>query len=204
MRLVVSLKNTKIGPVPNLSLTPGESCVPDVPCFTDGCYALNSYNRFPNVKTAWDSNLLFYKQYPDKFFLELDEWLKKWKPPRFRVFVGGDFPDQDFYIWLNRIIAIHPDTKFLAFTKRYDYPFNMGHRAVNFNIILSVWPKFDLPVNRSLPWAWLEEDPRKPEEYFRCGGGCENCGYTCWDTTGPIVFPKHGPGRGKKLGFKKA
>jgi hypothetical protein len=193
MHLKISPGNTKIGSVPNLSLTPGESCVKGVPCLGEGCYALSSYKRFKHVKAAWDGNLEFYKEDPDKFFFELDLYLKKKRPERFRLFVGGDFPDESFYLRFLQVAEKNSATTFLCFTKRYEY--NYKTKPDNLQIILSVWPGFDLPGNGLLPWAWLDEDTRRPDNtHLRCCGNCTDCDHKCWDFVSievPVVFPKH-------------
>jgi len=196
MLLKISPRNSKIGDTPNFSLPPGVSCVPDVPCFTEGCYALNCYRRFKNTRKAWDSNLDLYKSNPDTFFKDLHEWLCLHRPVRFRVFVGGDFPDESFWYRFCRVAIGHYDVKFLIFTKRYDY--NYTFKPHNVQIILSVWPGLELPTNTDLPWAWLAEDPRRPQErpYIMCPGGCgkDQCGHKCWGLVSPevpVVFEKH-------------
>lgn len=193
MQLRISEKNSKIGKIPNLSLTPGKSCVPGIPCFTEGCYAQSSYKRYPNVRTAWDGNFNMYNKNPDKFWNEFDAYLLKKKPQRFRLFVGGDFPDEIFYIGISKVIRRHPSTNFLVFTKRYEYDFT--GKPDNLRVVLSTWPGVELPTNTDLPWSWLMEDERRPEsDYFVCPGGCDDCGHTCWglvEGSIPIVFKKH-------------
>lgn len=192
MELKVSERNGKIGEVPNLSLSPGESCVPDIPCYTDGCYAEAAYKRWPNVKNAWDSNLELYNRDPDLFFEEFKTWLQGDRPKRFRMFVGGDFPDLEYFTRFNIIARWFMGIKFLTFTKRYDY--NFVYAPTNSKIILSTWPGYPLPKDTNMAWSWLEEDDRKPENYIRCVGNCDTCGHLCWDAVNPdlhVVFPKH-------------
>ncbi len=189
MRLKVSLRNSKLGEIPNLSLTPGRSCVKNIPCFTDGCYANNAYKRYPNVKNAWDSNFEFYSENPLKFFWEFREWFEGNNPERFRLFVGGDFPDGLFYLLFEHFARDHSSTDFLVFTKRYEYDFS--YKPKNLQVILSTWPGHPLPLNTGLPWSWIEGDDRIPETYFRCPGNCFDCDHVCWGTEVDVVFPKH-------------
>ncbi len=194
MELKISKGNKKIGGVPNFSLTPGVSCVPNIPCFTEGCYAKKAL-MYPATRRAWASNLDLYLQYPFKFFRDLHEWLAINKPERFRAFVGGDFPNEDFWIKFAEVVNRHPETSFLAFTKRYDYDYSI--KPDNCQIILSTWPGVPLPENEDLPWAWLEEDIRFPlgSMYLKCQGNCSgSCNYKCWsliDKDIPVIFPKH-------------
>ena len=194
MQLKISLNNSKIGKIPNLSLPPGVSCAPGVPCFNEGCYAKGPYNRYPATKAAWDSNYKLFIENSAKFFAEWDEWLTKHKPKRFRIFVGGDFPSESFYFMTEGLAIEHPKTSFLAFTKRYDYDYS--RRPENLQIVLSTWPGWPLPTNTSLPWAWLSEDfrRRKSAPHYACPGGCGDCPFFCWDKLDKdthVVFPRH-------------
>jgi len=189
MRLKVSPRNSKLGELPNLSLTPGKSCVTNIPCFTDGCYANNAYRRYPNARDTWDSNLEFYQENPLEFFRDFYKWMKAESPKRFRMFVGGDFPDNLFYLLLEQTARDFPTTSFLVFTKRYRYDFST--RSKNLQVILSTWPGHPMPINRGLPWSWIEGDERIPETYLRCPGNCFDCGHVCWGTKIDVVFPKH-------------
>lgn len=189
----VSDKNSKIGNIANLSLPPGSTCVPGIPCYDEGCYALQCYKMFPNVRTAWQYNLSNYRLYPILFFEHLEEWLQENNPIRFRLFVGGDFPDEVFFKMFNDGVWKFPQTNFLVFTKRYDYDYTVA--APNFKIILSCWPGVPLPENTDLPRAYLKEDERRPKDsYVMCPGKCFECNHKCWDMVDsffPVVFPKH-------------
>ncbi len=193
MQIKISEKNSKIGKIPNLSLPPGRSCVGGVPCYNEGCYARGPYGRYPNTKAAWDMNLDFFYTDCQNFFREFDCYLTAHTPERFRMFVGGDFPNPFFYECFQTLASLHTTTDFLAFTKRYEY--NFTHKPDNLKLILSVWPGYSLPKNKDLPWAWLEEDERRPtDSFFMCPGKCDNCGHQCWDavTSGfPVVFKRH-------------
>lgn len=192
MQLKVSLKNSKLGYIPNLSLPPGITCVDNVPCFMEGCYARNFYRLYPNVKNAWDVNLELYKQSPTEFFSEFAEWMRKHEPKRFRLFVGGDFPEQEFYDRFVSLVNHQSYTQFLVYTKRYGLDF--GNIPENLTVVLSTWPGLPLPIgNEHLQRSWLAEDPRRPsdEEVFTCPGLCYECGHECWGAATDIVFHKH-------------
>ena len=76
MRIKISERNSKIGPVPNISFPPGKSCILNAPCFCkDGCYAIGPYTRWPNVRNAWDFNLDLYYENPDLFMEEFSDYL---------------------------------------------------------------------------------------------------------------------------------
>lgn len=198
--IVISLKisegNSKIGGIPNLSLPPVDSCRPDAPCIQEGCYALNICKRWPSVMESWRHNLNLYKTNPDQFFHDLALYLSFHNPKRFRLHVGGDFPDAVYFLRMAEVFAAYPGTSVLCFTKRYDLPLYAVPR--NMKIILSAWPGLDLPLDWALyPVAWLEEDLRAPGDgqiRIICPGGCEDCGHACWDAVSadlPVVFKKH-------------
>ena len=196
MTIKISEGNSKIKNVANLSLPPVVTCVKNVPCATEGCYALGSWNRYPNVRAAWGTNLEFYKSDPKRFFSEFSQWIFKHQPERFRLFVGGDFPDEKFAKSYMSLCGLYPTTQFLVFTKRYSIDFSS--KPDNCQVILSTWPGLTLPKNKDLPWAWLEGDIRIPADayYLRCPGDCssEVCGHKCWgfiDKDTAVCFPKH-------------
>lgn len=193
MELKISKGNNKIGKVPNLSFPPGKSCTPDaqVNCLINGCYAARSYLLYPNVRQAWTSNWELWKYEPARFKEDLYDYLAKNSPKRFRYCVGGDMPDEDFYYMAEDIAEDFPLTQFLVYTKNYEWDYS--NKPDNLTVVLSVWPSMDLPKNRELPWAWLEEDIRRNVPFhFTCPGGCEDCDHFCWsNTAADIVFPKH-------------
>ena len=96
MQLKISNGNMKIGNISNLSMAPGLSCVDGVPCLGDGCYAMKAFKLYPGTRKAWTSNLELWERDSNLFFEEFNGWLKKNKPERFRLFVGGDMPSEAF------------------------------------------------------------------------------------------------------------
>lgn len=200
MHLRVSPGNSKIGDVPNISLAPVRSCG-DVPC-VDKCYALNTYRRWTTVRKAWDNNLDYYLMDPQAFFAEVEEHFAGMNSSRFRLFVGGDFPDKRFFKNVVRVAKKFPLVSILAFTKRYgSVPPNPSALPSNLNIILSIWPGLEIPeAARNYPTAWLSCDERfdpyygKGSSYIKCRSKCGECGYRCWGVASPqlpVVFDLH-------------
>ena len=193
--IVISKGNSKIGKIPNISLPPGVPCGPGAKCYSEGCYAKNSYRMYPNVRKAWDGNWGSYKFNPWNYFVKISNWIAKYQPHLFRWHVGGDIPSQTYLDYMVMVAQCWPDTQFLAFTKRYE--FDYSDLPENLNIILSVWPSMPKPKNLySLGMAFLEEDPRWDRNgyYLRCPGNCGNCGNLCWSTVCsqvPVVLQKH-------------
>ena len=198
MKLSVSKGNSKIGTVPNLSLPPILTCRTDVPCAADGCYAMKAYRMYPNVRDAWRGNLEYYQADPVGFFNDLILFFAQKNPQRFRLFVGGDFPDENFFIRVCDILSTWSKISCLVFTKRYEWAIlNSGRIPSNFNVVLSMWPGLELPAGwEQFPTAWLEEDVRFPVEQTRivCTGNCVDCSYQCWGALSPqlpVVFKRH-------------
>lgn len=200
MLLKISLGNSKIGGVPNLSLPPIATCRPGAPC-ANICYAKHAYNRWPNVKKAWDSNLSLYLEDPDKFWHDLCLFLAVGNYRRFRLFVGGDFPDEMFFVKSMDIFSTYKDISILCFTKRYEYVNNnLDDIPDNVNLVISAWPGLEVPdLVRVLPSAWLQGDERFfdwfPESpYVNCPGNCDTCGHQCWHAVSPelpVIFKQH-------------
>jgi hypothetical protein len=194
MKLTISEGNSKIGRVPNVSMTPIVTCRSVVPCHKE-CYAMKSYRMYPNVRTAWDGNYQYYMADPQGFFRDFILYLVEHNPQRFRMFVGGDVPDKMFFAMLCEAVTPYPGTSFLMFTKRYDLPFEMA--PDNLKVVLSTWPGLELPDRlNEMPIAWQADDLRRPvnEPFISCPGACDACGHQCWSAASPdlhIVFTRH-------------
>lgn len=192
-RLRIGPGNSKLGQIPNLSLTPIDSCRADAPCKID-CYANKSYRMYPNVRNAWDGNLAYYQEDPAGFFEEFDAWLAENDPAAFRIHVAGDVPDENYFKNLCTLAVIHSATTFIMFTKRYDLPFELA--PDNLRCIISMWPGLDLPARLDhLPKAWLADDLRSPigQPFISCPGKCDQCS-ACWKVVSadlPVVFKRH-------------
>ena len=197
MSLKISPGNSKIGGIPNLSFPPIVTCNPDIKCGKD-CYALKAYCRWPSVKGAWDHNYKLYLEDSKRFFNDFCLFLAIEQPQRFRLFVGGDFPDQGFFYTMVDIVSTYKNTSFLCFTKQYDFvePY-VKYIPENFKVILSMWPGMEVPdMTDYMPTAWLSCDDRAPldKAHVKCPGKCDECDYLCWDAVSvdlPVIFDKH-------------
>lgn len=195
MKVTISAGNSKLGKLPNISLTPIKSCRPGVLC-SGNCYALRPYNQYPSTRKAWDGNLAAYQENAKEFFGYIRAFLAKKKPAFFRWHVGGEIPDPLYWSWMQRTCSVNPETNFLVFTKYYDLDFS--HVPSNLSTILSVWPGMPLPKNTELPRAWMKpKEPVEgydiPEDALHCPGLCTECGM-CFDlrkTGKDIFFPQH-------------
>lgn len=195
MKLHISKGNTKLGKIPNISLPPVVTCRKGVWCTKD-CYAMKAYRLWPEVKTAWDENWLFYKKDSRGYFDGVQKWLQKNAPNHFRWHVSGDIPTRDYFLKVVKTARMFPDIRFMLFTKRWDMlPDGLcGNTVTNLAVILSMWPGAPAPKRfGDLPKAWLSHDRRLPDYYFKCPGKCDEC-YACWDVAKlgwNVVFDLH-------------
>jgi hypothetical protein len=187
----VSTGNTKLGDLPNVSLTPIAGCPKGIPC-SKQCYACKAYRQYPEVRSCWGRNLKAARKARDKYFAGIDEYLTRHTPKFFRWHVAGDILDQDYLRRMFSIARKHPKTRFLAFTKNHSLRFN--GRPRNLTIVLSMWPKWG-NTRKKLPRAWYQDgtETRIPDGAIECPGRCDNCGM-CWQLPRlgkDVVFHKH-------------
>ena len=194
MKIKISKENRKMGYVPSVSLPPGATCRPGVPCVPQ-CYANKAWRLYPSVRAAWQSNLDLYLDSPVGYFTQLSAWLQKHKPKYFRFHVAGDIPDTLYLTGMRRACLDIPETKFLCFTKRFQFDFK--HLPSNLQVVLSMWPGMDLPgpelAHMSRAWCRDGTETRVPETAIECPGGCDGCG-ACWGLSQKgldVVFDLH-------------
>ena len=198
--VTLTLGNSKLGRVLNISLPPTVSCDTSMPCFMrNQCYAMKrAYNRYGTVREAWNGNWNVWMDRPIDYFRAIKAAVAKTKPDLFRWHTGGDIPctgsttldalsgsPSVWYIDGMRYIAYHfPDTKFLAFTKRYDVARAFRKRMPalnNLSIVLSAWPGVPLDgrTRRAWPVCYIYDpknpDPRIPKSAYKCPGSCDKC-----------------------------
>lgn len=129
--LSISSGNVKTGSVPAVSMLPVVTCASYDSCARD-CYAvgmvINPMTGWA-VFTSWLLNTLLWQEDAASFEGQLDHYLKYMRPPAFRFFVGGDFPDQSFVDMACRLAKKHPRIKFWSYTKTdltFDTPANLN------------------------------------------------------------------------------
>lgn len=190
----VSPGNTKLGLIPNISLC-RKSCNKNAPCYKSGqCYAIKAYRQYPQVRVAWDNNYNLAIADYNSYWLQLSEYLEQKKPRFFRFHVCGDIIDQDYLNSMISLADLHPEVRFLCFTKKHELDFS--GLPDNLCIVYSMWPGFGNTSDR-MPRAWMRDkdnpDPRIPKTAIECPGNCESCG-CCWALTKihkDVVFDKH-------------
>jgi len=199
IRLNISLGNTKLGKVPNVSLPAIKTCPPNIPCIKE-CYCNSNVFYWQMAREKWEENYQLYQTDPHGYFLQLNNFLVKKKPPYFRWHVSGDVPDEEYKNKMIRLMLIHPQTKFLMFTKRYSWNFHEAapltfskDELPNFKVKYSVWGT-TVPVKIPRAWVIPQENIPKGEEVYMgrkvCKGKCDDC-YFCWNFNSDVVLIKH-------------
>lgn len=195
---VVSEGNDKIGRTPNVSLLPIITCGANVPC-AKKCYCMKAIRTYPEVRKKWHENTTKWMTDPAGFSDDVHKCLMG-DPEYFRWFVAGDIPDQDFLSMMIRHAREFPNTKFLAFTKRYEffgrfvhnkgftwYPKDFLGIPDNLTIILSRWSTWNFAAfydnKQEYPESMVvfkgESTPEETPDQFLCPGKCEGC-RRCW------------------------
>jgi hypothetical protein len=179
------------------------TCREDAPC-RSGCYAAKGRQQMSNVQAAYYRNFRLYNDDPDGFFEQVYCKVKFSGLPKVRIFDSGDFPDYDFIVRLVDLCKKTPNTKYMAFTKRYEfvneYIDKNGNLPDNLNIIFSAWHKlWEVPNPHGLAVAYVDFNdktlnPDIPKNAFTCPGRestCSACG-ACWNKKlKAVVFKQH-------------
>ena len=197
IRLNFSEGNTKTGLIRSVSLPPVITCDKNLPCYK-ACYARKN-QRYPNVKKSYAENLEYYKENPDGFFADLERLFKisGW----FRMHVGGDIPDPEYFKRLVKASENAPKCDILIFTKKAwiinGYIADGGRIPKNLHIIFSAWLDWKPENPYNFPMTNIFVDPSElPKKAIVCGGNCENCicsGVGCWQLKKgqTLYFKKH-------------
>lgn len=184
LNLKISNGNSKLGNIPNFSLTPIKTCSEEAckTCAVEGCYACKLYKLRKSVKDAWDWNTRLVLNDMDIVENELNKYFNAMNAPRFfRIHVGGDFVNHEYAEMWARVAKKAERTNFLAFTKQWEAIRGIEF-ADNVSIVLSDWPNTKIPKDllELYSVAWID-DGRDciPKEAIECPGNCSACG-VCW------------------------
>ena len=182
MPIHISLRNTKLGNIPNINLPPGITCVPDAPC-QKLCYAKKAYNSYARAtcRPAWDENLAIFQASQADYFKQIEEWIGKKKTlSYFRWHASGDIVNAAYLFGMIRVAQLHPTVHFMAFTRRSDlileYP---GDIPKNLKLVRSVWLDEDLTMVEGMPFFKVAAKDKVLEWPQKCPGKCDEC-VACW------------------------
>lgn len=82
-----------------------------------------------------------------------------------------------------------PNTLFLVYTKKNEINFSNVEIPSNLMVRFSLWKNFNNLTSIKYQ-AWINGDPRIPQNHFKCRKDCRICGY-CWKGKLDVVFDKH-------------
>lgn len=197
----ISYHVSKLGvDIPSVNLPVGCTCRKDAPCFRK-CYARRGRFSFQRNKAHLNNNLEMWSINPEQY--EYEVGIAAFFHGYFRWHSTGDIPDTEYLEMMVRVAKDKPNTKFLAFTKKYElvnaWLDANGALPVNLTIVFSAWGDFipDNPYN--LPVAYIrfrKEAAFIPEHARECPSYCGNCvasGMSCWDLKPgeAVVFDEH-------------
>lgn len=179
------------------------SCRCNAPCKKE-CYCGKGNMRL--IQSRHIARYEAYKEDPTLFFNRIDMELSLGVVPFMRWHSAGDIVDARYFLGMVDIAKKHPETKFLAFTKKYElvnsYLDKGGEIPTNLNVLFSYWGKgWEVPNPHNLPQAHIkmgdaEFDSIIPSDALHCGGLCAECvksGDNCWQLGKgkAVVFVKH-------------
>ena len=174
--------------IPSVSLPVGITCRPDAPCYKK-CYGRKGRFSFLKNKLLLENNLAIWQGNPHQY--ERDITIAAYKSRFFRWHATGDIPDDAYLPMMIRVANALPDTRFLAFTKKFELVndhLDAGNALpANLHIVFSAWGDF-LPVNPyNLPVAYIRfkhQPSQIPPDALHCPKYCGDCvstGKSCWD-----------------------
>lgn len=198
MKIRISPGNTKMGPIPSISLPAIKTC--RACACHDKCYAHKLEKLRPSVRKAYESNLNLYTSDPDTYWREVEAAIMMNR--YFRFHVSGDIPDYDYLLHIISIASRVPTCEILCFTKRYEWV----NRALetlsipsNLHLILSAWQGFSMDNPHCLPEAhvrYRDGNTTARGDAIVCIGNCAECAIHdggCWSLLcgQQIVFDEH-------------
>jgi len=198
LKVSISNKNEKMGPIPSVSLPPIVTCKHCESCSKD-CYAARMAAWKKTVREAWQRNLEIVSKDRDSYFLQVKAAAMITR--FFRWHVSGDILDIDYFDRMVKMARELKGTEFLVFTKNYDDVneyFQSHKKPANLHLIFSLpfdGARIDNPHN--FPTAAVIFKGQEPApEYKICGGNCTECacrGVGCWQLKKgeTIAFNKH-------------
>ena len=187
----ISMKNSKMGPIPSVSLPPIVSCPHWDLCKNEKgklvCYAVRMYrNGMLSCKEAWDRNLDILNRDRDSYFEQIKS--VAFAQRFFRWHVSGDIIDIDYLDRMVKLARELKHTEFLAFTKNYEAVneyFESHKKPANLHLIMSLpFTGATIENPHNLPTAAVVLKGQEPEDDWKvCGGNCFECacrGVGCW------------------------
>lgn len=203
MGVKISKHNTKLGIIPSVNLPPIVTCRRDAPC-TKHCYAMRGRFRFSSNRECMQGNYNAYLQSKEKYFEEVGNFINNGLVSYsfFRWHAAGDIPDEAYFDGMVSLARKLPNTKFLAFTKKFElineYISKGNTIPNNLKIVFSAWGerlRVDNPYGLPVAYVRFGDDAENvgiPADSQECGGDCSTC-LKCWEVQNgqSVVFNQH-------------
>lgn len=200
----ITQSNTKLGGfIPQVNLPPIITCRKNCPC-ASLCYARKGNFAYANVKESHKENLEAYRADANNFFETIKDFLTSGMViyKYFRWHSSGDIVDARYFEGMVEVAKAAPNTKFLAFTKKFeivnDYLAAGNELPENLHVVFSTWDKgFKVDNPYGLPMTYVSfKDKSKNAEIpplaIPCTGKCDKC-LACWSLHNgqSVVFKQH-------------
>ena len=180
----VSQGNIKLDGIKNVSLPPVITCGANCKECKKYCYAIKSFNRLPNVRTAWVENYNLYLNNPGLYFGSIKTATAIERV--FRWHVSGDIIDYNYLIGMIDVAERNDKCEYLAFTKQYKIVNNAIKNGVNIpnnlHLIFSASPGVDMVNPYNLPECHISFEDATKNTYtnkfnytYNCTGNCKEC-----------------------------
>lgn len=180
----ISGGNIKLDGIKNVSLPPVVACGVNCKECKYFCYAIKSYNRLPNVRTAWAANYNLYLNDPKKYFDSITRGTALERV--FRWHVSGDIVDHNYLLGMIDVALKNNKCEYLAFTKNYSVVNNAIDAGIiipnNLHIIFSASPNVKMENPHGLPECHINFENSAKNTYtnkfnytYNCSGNCKEC-----------------------------
>lgn len=201
-RLTVSIsyKNSKMGPVPSVSLLPFITCPAccQSTCAHE-CYAAKLAAFRATARDSWAKNTAIAIADPASYWDQVNAAIAGSR--FFRFHVSGDIISAEYFAEMAKAARRHPHCEILCFTKQFRivnrFKAAGGRIPKNLHILFSGWEnlKPDNPYQFPETNVYTKKAGPRPE-WMVCGGNCFSCacrGVGCWQTKkgDTIAFEKH-------------
>jgi hypothetical protein len=203
-KMKISITNSKLGgKIPSINLPPLITCIKDAPC-SKLCYARKGNWTYDNVKKSHRQNLEHFQNNSSDYFQNIISWLND-DDVTFKFFrwhSSGDIVNIQYLLGMVKVARECPQTKFLAFTKKFDlinsYLSIYNSFPTNLKVVFSAWDKnFEVENPYNLPVTYVafkneNLNPQIPEFAIPCIGKCSEC-KSCWslEKGQSVVFHQH-------------
>ena len=206
LKVSISKDNSKMGPVPSVSLLPLVTCPA---CCWDTCagkcYALKiaAIPNRKNVRRAYARNTVLAVENMPEYFRQINLFVAGVR--FFRWHVSGDIPGgecgKQYFTGMIETARNNPVCTFLAFTKNAAvvnaWIDSNGALPENLKVIFSNWGRYKLNNPHGLPVSEVVFAGEGPApDWNICGGNCYECacrGVGCWQLKNgeTIAFSEH-------------